>query len=447
MTDTEKLDLEKTAEFAPVKRSEILAWASYDIANSTYAAVVATAVYNAYFVDVVAAHVPGAPPGFGTELLTVVISVSSLLVVFTAPVIGTICDATASKKRWLFFSTFACIFATAGLGCLRPGQYIESMLMMIAANAAFFTGENLIAAFLPELAHKQDMGRISSIGWAAGYVGGLLSLGACFGFMSWAQKMGQTSDTYVPNTMYLCAAYFAIMVTPTFIFMRERAVADPLAGKGNYVLVGLKRLQQTISHARHYRDLFRFLIALFVYSCGTTTIVHLASVYAQQVFGFSAKDLVTMMLVINITAAVGAVVFGFIQDKIGSIKTLGTTLTIWLVAIVIGCTAQDRVSFWLAGNLVGIAMGASGSVGRALVGQFSPPCRSGEFLGLWGVAVKLATCVGAVSFGLTTYLTHSNYRLALAQTSVFFIGGILLLFGINERRGCAAAHTDVDMPL
>ena len=157
MTDTEKLDEKKTAEFAPVKRSEILAWASYDIANSTYAAVVATAVYNAYFVDVVAAHVPGAPPGFGTELLTAVISVSSLLVVFTAPVIGTICDATASKKKWLFFSTFACIFATAGLGCLKPGQYIESMLMMIAANAAFFTGENLIAAFLPELAHKQDM--------------------------------------------------------------------------------------------------------------------------------------------------------------------------------------------------------------------------------------------------------------------------------------------------
>ena len=278
-------------------------------------------------------------------------------------------------------------------------------------------------------------------------MGGLLSLGACFGFMSWAQKMGQTSDIYVPNTMYLCAAYFAIMVTPTFIFMRERAVADPLAGKGNYVLIGLKRLQQTISHARHYRDLFRFLIALFVYSCGTTTIIHLASVYAQQVFGFSAKDLVTMMLVINITAAVGAVVFGFIQDKIGSIKTLGTTLTIWLVAIIIGSTAQDRVAFWLAGNLVGIAMGASGSVGRALVGQFSPPGCSGEFLGLWGVAVKLATCVGAVSFGLTTYLTHSNYRLALAQTSVFFIGGILLLFGINERRGCAAAHTDVDMPL
>ena len=446
MTDTEKLNVTQTTEFAPVKRAEILAWASYDIANSTYAAVVATAVYNAYFVDVVA-HVPGAPPGFGTELLTIVISVSSLLVVFTAPVIGTICDATASKKKWLFFSTFACILATAGLGWPRPGQYIESMLMMIAANAAFFTGENLIASFLPELANKQDMGRISSIGWAAGYVGGLLSLGGCFAFMSWAQKMGQTSDIYVPNTMYLCAAYFTLMVTPTFIFMRERAVADPLARKGNYVAIGLKRLQQTISHARHYRDLFRFLIALFVYSCGTTTIIHLASVYAQQVFGFSAKDLVTMMLVINVTAAVGAVVFGFIQDKIGSIKTLATTLTIWLVAIIIGCTAQDRVGFWLAGNLVGIAMGASGSVGRALVGQFSPPGRSGEFLGLWGVAVKLATCVGAISFGLTTYLSHSNYRLALAQTSVFFIGGILLLFGINESRGCEAAHTEVDVSL
>jgi UMF1 family MFS transporter len=92
-------------------------------------------------------------------------------------------------------------------------------------------------------------------------------------------------------------------------------------------------------------------------------------------------------------------------------------------------------------------MGASGSVGRALVGQFSPPGRSGEFLGLWGVAVKLATCVGALSFGLVTFLTHSNYRLALLQTSIYFLGGIMLLFGIDEGRGREAAHTDVDIVL
>jgi UMF1 family MFS transporter len=244
--------------------------------------------------------------------------------------------------------------------------------------------------------------------------------------------------------MVLCAIYFALAVIPTFVWLSERALPDPHAKGRNPIAIGFERLQRTISHARHYRDLFKFLMTLFVYSCGTTTIIHLAAVYAQQVFGFTAKELVIMVLVVNVTAAIGAVVFGFVQDRIGSIKTLSITLTIWLCAIIIAVAAHNSTGFWVAGNVVGIAMGASGSVGRALVSQFSPPGRSGEFLGLWGVAVKLATCVGALSFGFVTYITGSNYRFALLTTAVFFIGGLILLTTVNESRGREAASIEVD---
>jgi len=175
---------EPTAQiFKKPARKEILAWASYDIANSSYAVVVATAVYSPYFVNEIG---KGLAPGHATVILTGVVCVASLLIVLTAPILGTICDAKASKKHMLLVSTMVCVFATAFLAFVQPGNIVTASILYTLANFAFGTGEDLIAAFLPELASKDDMGRISALGWAAGYVGGLLSLGVCLLFMSWS---------------------------------------------------------------------------------------------------------------------------------------------------------------------------------------------------------------------------------------------------------------------
>ena len=154
-----------------------------------------------------------------------------------------------------------------------------------------------------------------------------------------------------------------------------------------------------------------------------------------------------MILVVNLTAAIGASIFGVVQDRIGSVKTLMITLSIWMVAIAVAAAAQNKPQLWIAANLVGIAMGSTGSVGRALVGQFAPKGRSGEFLGLWGMAVKLATAVGAVSFGAVSWLTHNNYRVAILFTLVFFVAGMAMLARVSEERGILAASTDINDPL
>jgi UMF1 family MFS transporter len=154
-----------------------------------------------------------------------------------------------------------------------------------------------------------------------------------------------------------------------------------------------------------------------------------------------------MILVVSVTAAIGAAVFGMVQDRIGAIKTLAITLSIWTVAILIACMATEKVHLWIAANFVGVAMGATGSAGRALVGQFSPRGRSGEFLGLWGMAHKLATCIGAITFGVVTHLSGNNYRVALLSCAVFFIGGLVLLWRVDEKRGRLAAKIDADIPV
>lgn len=427
--------------------SEICAWACYDVANSTWAVVCATAVYNAYFVEQIAGKTPGIGQGTGTVLLTAVICMASLAVVFTAPVFGTIADATASKKKFLLFSTALCVLLTAALGPIGPGHYIEAMAVLTLATFAFYTGEDFIAAFLPELASVKSMGRVSAFGWAAGYLGGLFSLGACLIYVNWARSHGQVETQYVPVVMCACSVCFAVFSCPTFMWLKERAIPDPTIRPRDYVRAGFSRLRRTLGHARHYRDLFNFLLTLMLYSCGTTTVVHLASVYAQQVMHFTVQDCIKMILVVDITAIIGAVSFGWVQDRIGAVRTLFITLSIWVVAILLAGVATSPAGLWVAGNLIGISMGATGSVGRALVSEFSPPGRSGEFLGLWGVAVKLATAIGAVTFGALTYLSGNNYRFALLSIIVFFFAGLALLLRVNERRGRMAAMTDVEVRL
>jgi UMF1 family MFS transporter len=424
------------------KPGEILAWASYDVANSTYATVIATAVYNAYFVKNIAPRFGEQPShdGYGTFLLAVIIAVSSFLVVLSAPILGTIADATATKKKLLFISTGCCVVATALLATVEPGQYVLAMILLIIANFAFGTGEDFIASFLPELAPREKMGRVSAIGWGAGYVGGLVSLGAALAYMKYAEAQNLPETVYVPKIVAACAVLFAVMCLPTFLWLKERAEPEVNAGQINYIQVARERLALTFSHAQYYRDLFNILLAIFVYTCGSGTIVHIASVYAREVLHFTPMDSVIMVLVVDLTAAVGAFVFGIIQDRIGSVKTLTTTLSIWLAAVVVASVAREKWHLYVSGVMIGIAMGSSGSVGRALVGRFAPHGRSAEFLGLWGLAMKAAAGVGVIVFGITSMVT-ADMRVGLLIMSVFFIGGILLVRLVDEDRGVyAAAH-------
>jgi len=414
----------------------------YDFANSGYTTVVLTAVFNAYFVGVVAGD--GADKsGAATLLWTVAMAITNILVLASAPVLGAIADHGAHKKRFLALTTVGCVLFTALLGFVGRGDVALAMTLVILSSLMFASGENFIAAFLPEIAEQKDMGRISGYGWSLGYLGGLLVLGLCLMYIQWAQSRGETAVQYVPVTMWITAVMFALAALPTFLWLRERARPQPLAPGDNYFRIGFARVRHTLSHARHYRDLFRFLITLAVYYCGINTVIVLAAIYAQEVMGFSMQENIMLILVVNVTAAIGAFGFGLIQDRLGSVRTLAITLMVWVLALVTAYFTETRAAFWVVANLVGISLGSSQSAGRALVGQFSPPERAAEFFGLWGLAGKLAAVIGPLVYGFVTFLSHGNHRLALLSTCVFFITGLLMLFTVDERRGRAAAiHPD-----
>jgi len=197
-------------------KREIFSWAMYDFANSGYTTVVLTAVFNSYFVGVVAAK--DVVNGKATFLWTVTVAIASLLVLVTAPYVGALADQKASKKTFLIISTAGCVLGTTLLGWTGPGDIVLAMVLVICSTYMFAMGEGLIAAFLPEIAPQQQMGKISGMGWTIGYVGGLLVLGLCLAYVTWAKSKGDTAEVYVPVTMWITAAAFALASLPTFIF-------------------------------------------------------------------------------------------------------------------------------------------------------------------------------------------------------------------------------------
>ncbi|MEA3302539.1 MAG: MFS transporter, partial [Pseudomonadota bacterium] len=272
-------------------------------------------------------------------------------------------------------------------------------------------------------------------GWSLGYFGGLLTLGICLAWITWAKKQGLPATEYVPVTLLITAAIFALSATPTFLWLRERAVARPLSGDGTYLKSAFKQVTRTLKEATRYQDLFRFLLSLTVFQAGVATVVVLAAVYAQEVMGFDSQQLVVLIMVVNVTAAAGAFIFGYAQDRFGSVPSLAVALLIWIAAVVVIFVAQSNTEVWIAGNLIGLAMGATQAGGRALIGELTPVARSGEFFGLWGVANRVAAIIGPISYGIISWLSNGNHRMAILSTLTFFVIGLLLLLRVNESRG------------
>jgi UMF1 family MFS transporter len=414
----------KSALAPEVKLREVWAWSMYDFANSAYTTVVITAVFGAYFVSAVAGNAPWA-----TFAWTCALSVSYAAILVTGPLVGAWADAHAAKKKLLALSTAGCVLFTAALYYAGPGAVAIALALVALSNYFFGTGENLIAAFLPELADSQAMGRVSGWGWAFGYLGGLTALGLCLAYILGS---GRPAGESVPVTMLITAGFFLLAALPTFLFLRERAVPQRMESPW-------KRLLETARNAAAYRDLRQFLLCILFYQAGITAVISLAAIYAEQAMKFTTQQTITLILVVNVTAAIGAFGFGYLQDAIGHVRAVALTLAGWIVMVALAGLAEGATLFWVAANLAGLCMGSSQAAGRAIVGYLAPPARLAEFFGLWGLAVKAASIFGPITYGAVTFIFPGNHRLGIFVTGIYFVIGLLLLRSIDIERGRAAA--------
>ena len=409
---------------------EVWAWAAFDFANSGYTTVVLTAVFNAYFVGVICGNA-----SWATLLWTSVIAASNILAIVCMPFIGAATDLKANKKFWTVLMSLLCIAGTVGLAFTGSGTVWLAVFMVIVSNFAYNIGETLNSAFLPEIADPQSMGKVSGWGWSFGYCGGLLTLGMSLWAVLAMQAKGVSAEGYVPYTMVITAAVFFVAAMPLALWLKERAVPRTQANFWSLVKESQASLIETFKSLPKHKN-FAWLVASGLsFQGGIAVVVTLAAVYADQAMGFTPDETILLVLLVNITAAVGAFAFGYVEDRIGHKYALMVTLLIWIAMVAVAYFAQTKPIFWIAANLAGIAMGSSQSAGRALVGVLAPEKDRAAFYSFWNMALWVANIVGPMTYGLITWMTGNDQRLALLCTGMFFVVGLILLLPMRiEKR-------------
>lgn len=397
------------------KYKKIIAWSFFDFANTSYAIIVATFLYAVYFKKVVAQG-----ESIGDLYWSLATSISMIITAIISPVLGAIADYSAGKKRFLLFFTLLCIFSTASLYFVNQGNILSGVLLFVLANIGFEAGLVFYDAFLPEITEPKNYGRVSGYGFAAGYFGSIASLSLVFPFIN---------DDKIRETFIVSAIFFLIFSLPLFLILKDsRKIVEH---SESYLKIGYKRVWDTISHLKNYKNLATFLLAFFFYIEGVNTVIYFAGNYASTTMGFSEIELIYFFLTVQTTAIIGSILFGIIADSIGQKKSIIYTLIIWLITVFLAYIIETKSQFYIVGLLAGAAMGSCQSISRSLMSLLTPPEKKTEFFGFYSFFGKSSAVVGPLVFGIVSYITNSQ-RFAIISIAFFFIVGILILLKVQE---------------
>ncbi|HOA72308.1 MAG TPA: MFS transporter [Phycisphaerae bacterium] len=422
----------------PVTKREIFGWCMYDVADSAFTTIIVTAVFAIYFEKIVTNNSPRSDLWWGWAA-----SISEIVVALAAPVLGAIADFSGSRKKFLGACAAIIILFTASLWFAGPGTTVLAITLYVIANIGFAGGGVFIDSFLPGISHAGNAGRISGLKWAMGYAGGLVCLALCLPLAKNIVENPTREQLSMARLVpVVVAVWYAVMVLPTFLFVRDRSVPKPLPPGDSYLRVGFRQLAQTFRHIRQYRELVKLMIAFLVYNDGVVTVIYFAAKYASTTVGFNADEIVTMFIGLNVVAVGGALSFGWLADRIGQKRTIMLSLCIWIAAIVLAYFSYSKTTFYVVAVLAGIGMGSAQSVTRSLVALFTPQENAAEFFGFLGVAGKALAFLGPLVFGTISASTGSQ-RPAILAIGSFFVAGMILLAFVNEQRGKEAARVPV----
>ena len=418
-------------------KKAMFGWVMYDFANSAFTTLIVTFIYAAYFTKAIAPNEID-----GTIFWSRGVTVSALAVALLAPLLGTMADRSGLRKRYLLFSTVIAIVSAAMLYRPLPGQVMQALVWFVIGNIAFEIGCVFYNAFLPDLAPPEKIGRLSGIGWGLGYVGGLAAMLLAmvtlvnpelpwFGF---SRELGQN----IRATNLLVAIWFGVFSLPLFLFVREKGatVTSPSNDEQGTVFA---ELVSTFIEVRKYRQVVRLLVARLIYNDGLITIFAFGGIYAAGTFHFSFQEIMYFGIVLNITAGLGAFIFGFFDDRFGGKITVQVSLVGLIIASLLAVTTDSKTLFWMAGILVGIFSGPNQSASRSLLGRLVPKDKVSQFFGFFAFSGKFTAFLGPLLLGLLTELFASQ-RAGMTIVIVFFIIGTLLLAFVDEQEGMAAVH-------
>jgi len=404
----------------------------YDFANSAFSALVLTFIFSTYFTEVIAPN-----KIVGTALWSRGITVSGITVALLSPLVGALADIAAIRKKILAVLTGGAVLATASLFFVLPGEVMRALTLFVVANLAVEMGMVFYNSFLPDIATDDRIGRVSGYGWALGYLGGLLAMSiALAGFVQpdvpW---FGLTRDggENIRATNLLVALWLAVFSLPLFFWVKEQRVGK-VGSLSKLLSASWRQIGATMREVKRYREIVRLLVARVFYNDAILTIFSFGGIYAKGTFGFTFKEIMIFGIVLNITAGLGALLLGFLDDVIGGKRTIQITNVAFVAATALAVWAPDKTYFWMAGIAVGLFAGPNQAASRSLMARFVPLEKESEFFGFYAFSGKATAFLGPMLLGIITTLYQSQ-RAGISVVLLFFFIGIILLHRVDETGG------------
>jgi len=419
----------------------IWGWALYDFGNSAFFTVIVTFTYGVFFAEEIV------PEGtVGSVVWANGITVAALIVAVSSPFLGALADRGGHRRRYLFITTAIAILGTALLYFPTPGEVRLALVIFVTANVAAELAGVFYNSYLPDISTPDNIGKISGYGYSLGYLGGLLVMGITlvgfvlpespwFGIPAGEEALFQN----VRATTLVVAVWFAVFAVPMFLWVPEREHTGALR-LGALLRGTVTQLGNTFKDIRRYGQIARLLIARMIYNDGLGMIFAIGAIYTVEVFGFTLIQAMTFGLVINVTAGLGALAMGFLDDRIGGKKTILISL-VGLSLAVLWATlapAESLNSLYLAGLAIGIFLGPNQAASRSLLGRFVPAEKETEFYGFFTFSGRATAFLGTAVYALMT-TAFGNPRYGVGAIIVFFLIGGLILATVDERAGVAAS--------
>ena len=416
-------------------RPDLRAWAMYDWANSAMVTTITAAVFPIYYVRVAGAGMDGAQAtqSYGTST-----TIGLTIIAVLAPLLGTLADYVAIKKRLLGTFMGIGIAAVAMMFFIEHGDLMLASVLFILANIGVNGSFVFYEALLPHIAASDEMDRVSTAAYALGYIGGGLLLAlqlawimspATFGLPSGA-NLTPAQATLPSRLAFLSVAVWWLAFSiPLFRRVPEPPLVTPAGDPADShpVAAAFVRLGATFRDLRGNKPAFLMLVAFLIYNDGIGTIIRMATAYGTEI-GIGETSLIAAIMLVQFVGVPFSFLFGTLAGKIGTKPAIYVGLAAYLVISVLGYRMRSAADFlWLA-CLVGVVQGGTQALSRSLFASMIPRHRSGEFFGFWGVFEKFAGIIGPLVFTITIAASGSSRNAILAVAIFFVIGGALLAF-------------------
>ena len=405
------------------KRAAIVSWVLYDFGMAWFSMVVLTAYFILYFKEVVV----GGDRGTGDFLWGIAVSTAMAISVLLSPFLGAVADMRRNKKTFLVACAATSIVSTSLLYFTGPGQLVWTMVLVVSGYTGYTIAMTFYNAFLPEIAGSGAVEKISGIGWGIGYIGGLTAL-LCMA------ALVPTVATGKP-ILLLTGAVYAVFALPSFLILRE-AREGPAPGGGS-VADGFRRVAATFREIRSYRSVFIFLLGYFFVSDAISTVIVFFSSYTVETLHFTVSQNFLLLMLIQLTAAAGAMASGPIAGRIGALATVTLSIAVWIGALLGLFSFSGIPAFYALSVCAGLVLGGTQAAARSYMAIESPPGRKGEFFGFMTFTSRVAAIFGPLVYGIISKKT-GNPRFAILSLELFFVVGFLIMLRV-PRNGPGAA--------